>query len=127
MKKRDAICYLPGIEIYEGYAKLNPNNCAVMERTGDGAPVGPCCFHLENGTTCPRHGKVKAYNERAEGGSLQPDCSTARVCVRIVQIGDWNNYRLTKTDPPIGKDIKRSRHRAVLEAYARQHGWEVVP
>lgn len=55
--------YLPGVEIYKGYAEANPHNCAVKERTGDGVPVGPCCFYLENGTTCPRHGKVKADND----------------------------------------------------------------
>lgn len=54
--------YLLGVEIYEGYARTNPHNCAVKERTGDGVPAGPCCFYLENGTTCPRHGKVKADN-----------------------------------------------------------------
>lgn len=52
--------YLPGVEIYKGYALSNPYNCAVKERTGDGVPVGPCCYYLDNGTTCPRHGKVKA-------------------------------------------------------------------
>lgn len=51
--------YLPEVEIYPGYALMNPHNCAVKERTGDGVPVGACCFFLENGTTCPRHGKVK--------------------------------------------------------------------
>lgn len=51
--------YLPGVEIYEGFARIHPRNCAVKERTGDGVPVGPCCFYLENGTTCPRHGRVK--------------------------------------------------------------------
>ena len=55
--------YIKGIEVCEGYAALNPNNCAVRERTADGKPVGPCCFHLEGGTTCPRHGKVKAKGE----------------------------------------------------------------
>lgn len=58
--------YLPGIEIYQGYAKMNPHNCAVKERTGDGIPVGPCCFYLENGTTCPRHGKVKSDSKTHE-------------------------------------------------------------
>lgn len=54
--------YLPGVEIYEGYASMNPHNCAVKERSGAGVLVGPCCFYLDKGTTCPRHGKVKADN-----------------------------------------------------------------
>lgn len=58
--------YLPHVEIYIGYAKSNPHNCAVKERTGDGVAVGACCFYLENGTTCPRHGKVKADNTALE-------------------------------------------------------------
>ena len=58
----DATGYLQGIEIYQGYAQTNPHNCAVKERTGDGVPVGPCCFYLDNGATCPRHGKVKEDN-----------------------------------------------------------------
>lgn len=51
--------YIEGIEIYAGFDHLHPNNCAVKERTGDGVPVGPCSFYLTDGTTCPRHGKVK--------------------------------------------------------------------
>ena len=35
-----------------------PDNCNIMEYTGDGVPVGRCWFHLEEGV-CPRHGKVK--------------------------------------------------------------------
>jgi hypothetical protein len=35
-----------------------PDNCNVMEYTGDGACVGRCWFHLKKGV-CPRHGKVK--------------------------------------------------------------------
>jgi hypothetical protein len=51
--------YIDGIEYSESLAKLNPNNCAVIERTADGICVGPCCFHMKDGKTCPRHGIVK--------------------------------------------------------------------
>lgn len=51
--------YIKGVEIYEGFARLHPHNCAVKERTGDGVPVGACQFYLPDGKTCPRHGKVK--------------------------------------------------------------------
>ena len=51
--------YIAGIEHSTSYAKLNPNNCAVIERTADGVRVGACCFYLKDGITCPRHGKVK--------------------------------------------------------------------
>ena len=51
--------YIAGVEHSTSQAKLNPNNCAVIERTGDGKSVGTCWFYLKDGTTCPRHGKVK--------------------------------------------------------------------
>lgn len=35
----------------------SPNHCPVMERTGDGVPVGRCWFYLD-GDVCPRHGNV---------------------------------------------------------------------
>lgn len=34
---------------------------------------------------------------------------------------------MTNAEPPIGKDIKRSRWPERLKAYARENGWEVVP
>lgn len=52
------IDYVVGVEWSEVYARLNPDNCPVIERTGDGVSVGPCCFHLKGGTECPRHGTV---------------------------------------------------------------------
>lgn len=33
-------------------------NCPIIEQTGDGTRCGRCCFHLPDGTTCPRHGDV---------------------------------------------------------------------
>ena len=51
--------YVADLEIVVAYAKTFPNNCAIRERTADSDYVGPCTFDLENGTTCPRHGKVK--------------------------------------------------------------------
>lgn len=51
--------YMPELEVSPASARLHPNNCAVIERTGDGHSVGACLFYLENGTTCPRHGVVK--------------------------------------------------------------------
>lgn len=64
--------------------------------------------------------------ERASG-CASVNGSTARRKVRILQIGDWSNYRMTNAEPPIGKDIKRSRWPERLKAYARENGWEVVP
>ena len=52
--------YAAGLEYSKTYAAIMPNNCAVIERTANGVSVGVCTFYLENGTTCPRHGKVKA-------------------------------------------------------------------
>ena len=51
--------YADGLEVCEGFARLNPHNCAVRERTADGVSVGPCTHYLAGGTTCPIHGKVK--------------------------------------------------------------------
>ena len=59
--------YAAGLEVCEGFAALHPNNCAIRERTADGVSVGPCTFHLENGTTCPRHGNVKPHNSITGG------------------------------------------------------------
>ena len=61
-RSRAAHGYTPGLEINEVAARLFPNNCAVIERTGDGVSVGACTHYLRNGTDCPRHGRVKAYN-----------------------------------------------------------------
>jgi hypothetical protein len=55
--------YAPGVEINQAFAALHPNNCAVIERTGDGVSVGACTHYLRNGTDCPRHGRVKAHND----------------------------------------------------------------
>lgn len=38
-------------------------NCPIIERTGDGTPVGRCWFHCPDGI-CPRHGDVRTYLER---------------------------------------------------------------
>lgn len=35
-----------------------PNNCPIVEVTGDGEEVGACTYHLKAGV-CPRHGEVK--------------------------------------------------------------------
>lgn len=51
--------YLPSLEISKSYAKLFPNNCAVIERTADGLSVGPCAYYLRKDRNCPRHGTVK--------------------------------------------------------------------
>jgi len=51
--------YISTVEINSEYARLNPRNCAVRERTGDSVSVGVCSFYLVDGTTCPRHGQVK--------------------------------------------------------------------
>jgi hypothetical protein len=51
--------YRPSIEYSKSFVQLHPNNCAVKERTGDGVYVGECWSALKDGTTCPRHGKVR--------------------------------------------------------------------
>lgn len=38
---------------------INPDACAVRERTADGVSVGRCWFHVVDGR-CPRHGDVRA-------------------------------------------------------------------
>ena len=38
--------------------KIAPNNCPIIELTGDGCPVGRCFFFCPN-DICPRHGDVK--------------------------------------------------------------------
>jgi hypothetical protein len=45
-------------------------NCPVIEQTGDGARVGRCWFHLEDGKTCPRHGDVSVEVEKFERTGL---------------------------------------------------------
>lgn len=48
-------------------------NCAVLERTADGVPVGRCWYALKNGV-CPRHGDVsKQMAEYAKTGKLFED------------------------------------------------------
>lgn len=51
--------YREDLDVSLSYASIHPGNCAVRERTANGTSVGPCCFYLEGGTTCPRHGKVR--------------------------------------------------------------------
>ena len=55
--------YAQHLEINKPYSETFQNNCAVIECTGDGIPVGTCTHYLKNGTTCPRHGVVKVPNE----------------------------------------------------------------
>lgn len=55
----EVFAYLPELEISQAYSKWMPNNCAVVERTGDGRSVGPCGFYLKNKIDCPRHGTVR--------------------------------------------------------------------
>ena len=52
-------------KILEAYAKTNPRNCPVIEYTADGDNVGVCCFYLNDGKTCPRHGIVKNITEES--------------------------------------------------------------
>jgi hypothetical protein len=56
---KGTMTYKQNLEICQAYAKMNPNNCAVRERTADGVSVGPCSYYLPDGKTCPRHGEVK--------------------------------------------------------------------
>lgn len=46
-------------------AQHAPMNCDVMERTGDGKPIGRCCFGLAGGV-CPRHGGLALIPSRSE-------------------------------------------------------------
>jgi hypothetical protein len=54
--------YALHLEINRPYSETFQNNCAVIERTGDGVSVGTCTHYLKDGTTCPRHGVVKVPN-----------------------------------------------------------------
>lgn len=56
--------YMPWLEVSPSSAAMNPNNCAVIERTADGESVGPCMFYLKDGATCPRHGVVKQRKQQ---------------------------------------------------------------
>ena len=44
--------------INESWHKQFPDNCPIIEVTGDGKEAGTCTYHLKN-RTCPRHGVVK--------------------------------------------------------------------
>lgn len=56
--------HIKSLDISKSYEKLNPNNCPVREKDGDGNFIGICEYYLENNhTTCPVHGVVK------EGGN----------------------------------------------------------
>lgn len=47
-----------------------PNNCAILERTGDGSPVGRCSFYTPD-DICPRHGNVSEVQKKyRETGKL---------------------------------------------------------
>ena len=59
MKNNNKPVIRNGHRINVHYDKTFSNNCPVLERTGDGTPVGTCCFYLKDGKTCPRHGLVK--------------------------------------------------------------------
>jgi len=71
---REAHGYTTGLEINEAAARLYPHNCAVIERTANGVSVGACAHYLRNGTDCPRHGRVKAYDQTLppEGAAKKP-------------------------------------------------------
>lgn len=42
-----------------------PDNCPVVERTGDGRSAGRCWYYLRDGK-CPRHGNVDELPEDSE-------------------------------------------------------------
>jgi hypothetical protein len=46
------------LKLVPSYPFSFPNNCPVIEKTGDGTPVGRCWFHMPNGV-CPRHGEIE--------------------------------------------------------------------
>jgi hypothetical protein len=43
------------LRINEYYHEIWPNNCPVIEQTGDGIECGTCTYRAPNGI-CPRHG-----------------------------------------------------------------------
>ena len=45
------------MRINKSYHKMFPNNCPVIEVTGDGVEVGTCTYHIPDGV-CPRHGRL---------------------------------------------------------------------
>lgn len=44
--------------INQAWQSLFPNNCAIVEVTGDGEEVGACTYYLKAGV-CPRHGETR--------------------------------------------------------------------
>jgi len=44
--------------INEPYREQFPNNCPIVEVTGDGDEVGACTYYLKKGV-CPRHGEIR--------------------------------------------------------------------
>jgi hypothetical protein len=52
------------------------NNCAILEKTADGVPVGRCWHYLTDGQ-CPRHGDVAAVQKLyVETGQLTAEVLT---------------------------------------------------
>lgn len=49
------------LRVNKSFQKLFPSNCPLIEKTADGIEVGTCCFYMEDGTTCPRHGDIAVY------------------------------------------------------------------
>jgi len=45
------------MRINKAYQEMFPNNCPVIEVTGDGVEVGTCTHYMPNGV-CPRHGRL---------------------------------------------------------------------
>lgn len=43
--------------------KIAPNNCPIIEVTGDGRSVGRCFFYCAD-DICPRHGDVRSELEK---------------------------------------------------------------
>jgi hypothetical protein len=58
------------MRINKSYQAMFPNNCPVIEVTGDGVEVGTCTYYMKDGV-CPRHGK--AAQPVAEGWTC-PHC-----------------------------------------------------
>jgi hypothetical protein len=44
--------------INQSWQSQFPNNCPIIEVTGDGVEAGTCTYHLKGGV-CPRHGEVR--------------------------------------------------------------------
>jgi hypothetical protein len=74
------------MRINQSYQKLFPNNCPVIETTGDGVEVGTCTYYLKDGK-CLRHGDPLEF-------VMQENVDS-----QLKELEDWAN-RINNAIPP---------------------------